>query len=164
MTEKERSALDQYREAVASGEALHNAWRSHASRRPGGPPVTREAWSSCLEWLAKLARRSDAFAQVVAHIGLPPLYQTDGEAAAHVYREAFDALRVPYDDVVRRAGPEPGRYSDCLREWTLAERILILAFLQRATHRLDCTAWGYGWGIEALAREEHVALPPWERD
>lgn len=157
------TGLQDYRETVASGDALRFAWQSHASRKIGGPPCRREAWADCLSWLAKLAHISDALAQVVRSIGLPPLYQTDGEAAAAIYREAFAVMAQPYDDVIGRAGPEPGRHSDHLRPWTLRERILVLAYLNRATHGFNCTAPGYGWGLTDLAKEEGVSLPDWPK-
>lgn len=163
-TTKQQSdaALQEYRATVESGAALFYAWRSHAGRRLGGPPVGREAWASCIEWLGRLARQSDAMAQLVQSIGLPPLYQTAGEAAAAVYRGAHSAMQQPYDDVVGRSGPEPGRHRDHVRDWTLRERITALAYLKRATHGFDCTAPGYGWALEALAREQGVVLPEWK--
>lgn len=150
-----------YRATVETLDALRFAWMSHASRRPGGPPINRRGWADCVEWLSKLARESDALAQVVRAIGLPPLYQTAGEAAAYIYRQAFETMTKPYDDVIGRSGPDAGRPSSHRRDWTLAEKILVLAYLSRATFAWSATAPGYGWAITELAQEERVRIPAW---
>lgn len=91
-------------------------------------------------------------------IGLPPLYQTDGETSAYVWGKVHSALQQPYDDVVGRTAPDAhGRPSSYRRTWTLAERLTIYAYITRALHPFATCARGYGWGLEALARERCAA-------
>lgn len=157
------AAYERFKSNLDDLSCLSFAWRSHHGRPLGGPPVGRRDWAECLEWLARMARHSDALAQVARAIGMPPLYQTTGEVAAHVYREALTCMSRPYDDVIGRSGPEPGRPSQHVRDWTRQEKILVLAYLRRATHCLDACASGYGWALEQLAEEERVLLPSWPR-
>lgn len=155
-------ALDRFIDDVRTGRAFAFAWRSHASRRVGGPPITSRSWAECLMWLARLAACGDSYAQLVRAIGAPPLYGTDGEAAAAVWAAAHAALQRPYDDVIGRSGPDGGgRPSSYVRDWSLVERIVVLAHLKRATHAWSATAPGYGWALEQLAADEGVVLPSW---
>lgn len=151
-----------YRTVVTSLDALKFAWISHAGRKIGGPPITNQQWADCIEWLCRLARVSDSMAQLVNSIGLPPLYQTKGEVAAKIYRSAYVAMQEPYTDVIGRSMPDAsGRPSSYRRDWTLREKILVIAYLKRATSSINCTAPGYGWALEELAKEEGVILPNW---
>lgn len=154
------SVRESFRESILSGRAFLNHWRSHQSRPLDGPPIHHRGWAEALTWLAKLATISDASAAFVRAIGMPPLYQTDGEAAAYLFRQAHTCLAAGYDDVVGRASPEGGRRRDYRRDYTLAERILFLAYLKRATAPFDSCAPGYG-ALAEVAEAEGVVLPQW---
>lgn len=153
-----------YSERLRSREAFRCAWRSHAGRRVGGPPVARESWAHAVQTMAAMAYRSDALAQVARHVlsGGLPLYQTGGELCAAIWRGAFEALGQPYHDVILRASPEPGRPSDQKRDWTLRELVLVYAYCQIACAPESATAPGYGWALEEAATAAGVTLPPWE--
>ncbi len=158
-SEQDQRAVKREREALLDGSYFARHAMSHRSRPLGGACVAREKWAHAIQTLGRMAVTSDAFAQLAATIGLPPLYQTDGELCAAIYERAHSVLAQPYDNVVRRSGPEQGRLSCCTRDWTLAERLQLAAWLAEATAPSAASVPTIGWVLPLIA-EDAVALMP----
>ena len=156
------AVIERVRDDLMTGRyfTLHAA--SQRSRYGYHPVVSRRGWAHALGTLARMAEQSDMLAQIaVAVVGRVNLYGTDPEECAHIYEAAVAALAAQYDDVVGRSGPDGGRYN--LRDYTLAERIQLAAWLGEATRLMDAShAHGVGWAVAAIADAESVRLPSTE--
>lgn len=149
--------IDRYRADLMNGAVFARADRGHGSEIGYRPPCNRQQWSEAMKAMAEMARVSDPLAQVAAAvIGRVNLYGTAGQACSAMYRYAGEALARGYTDVIRRAGPEPGRPSDSKREFTLAERVAVAYWLLDA-----CSPYAGalgtlvrpGWCLVAIAEE-----------
>jgi hypothetical protein len=157
-TDADARVIDRYRERLLSGQTFALTAMSHRSRRGYMPPISRRDWAACMETVARMARRSDALAQIAVKIR-PNLYGTAADASAHVWESAGAVLARGFDDVIGRAGPEAGRFSDHQRDYTLAERVEVACWLTRACKPFDPSST-IGWALEALADECRVLMPP----
>jgi hypothetical protein len=157
-------ALVRFERAIQTSEAFRIAWQSHAGRRASYGPVPSELWAHAIETLARFARHSDVYAQLVRSVlSQLPLYQSKEELCAALWRSAFEALKQDYDDVVGRAAPDAGRPSSYQRDWTMKERIEFYAACQRACGPMAGTAPGYGWALVELAKKHcNYLLPEWK--
>lgn len=154
LSPERQASLDRYREDVASGRTLRTHAMSARSVRGDWVVTSRRPWAHCIQTLGRMAAVSDPLAQVVRGIlGKVPLYQTGSEAVAKVYEAAAQTMSAGYEDVIRGAGPEPGRRRDRRRDWTLAERVAVMVWLELATHELDRTPFGIGWALHRLVEE-----------
>jgi len=151
------AALDRFRDDLASGRAFALAEQSHRSRRLGCV-LQRRSWAHVHATLARMAAGSDVLAQVAAAIApRVNLYGTDGEECAHIYSAVLVALGRGYDDVIGRSGPEGGIYRT--RDYTLAERALILGWCHVMVAPMESSVPGHGWALVAVAEECGVRLP-----
>lgn len=154
LTERQEQTLNQYREDLKSGRTLVLHAQSHRSRFGYQPPINRRNWAHMMRTLADMAASSDRMAAVANHIiGRVNLYGTDAQACARAYEMAFEAMNKPYDDVIGRAGPEAGRYSDHRHEWTLYDRVAVHYWLELATRGMTAAAPGVGWCLALVAKE-----------
>jgi hypothetical protein len=153
--------LMHYEENLLTGRAFQLHAESARSRFGYMPPITRRDWAHAQEWIAALARHSDATAQIAHEATGINLYGDASQASAAIFEGAARAFSNGYTDVILRASPEPGRYSDQHRRFTLAEAIRAMAHLQQADRAFSPSA-GYGWALQALADRENVRLPEWE--
>lgn len=158
--DRDAATAAQMRDDLMSGAYFTRHAVGHRSRRLGGPPVAREAWAHATETVARMARTSDALAQVARALLPLPLYQTGGELAAALYEAARQALWSRYDDVIGRTGPEAGRPSQYVRDWTLQERVLIAAYLAEAAAPVSDSVPTLGWVLQRLIRDEGLYVPP----
>lgn len=154
LTDRDRVVLDKYREDVLSGKSLVMHGNSHRGRGGYKPPLGRDQWAHAVRTLADMAASSDRLAQVANGIvGRINLYGDRAQLCAAVYEAAFQVMNKPYDDVIRRAGPEPGRYSDNQHAWTLYDRVAVHYWLELACRPCADSAPGVGWALQALAEE-----------
>lgn len=152
--------LAEYREKVRDGRTLLLVAQSERSRYGYQPPINNRDWGTCIERLGRMAKTSPRLAQVASHLlGKINLYGTDGDVRARIYEEAFHAMKGKFDDVIGRAGPEAGRYSDHQHEWTLYDRVAVMVWLDYATRPFQSTAPGLGWALADLAREVRFNIP-----
>lgn len=153
--------IDRVRGELLTGQTFLLIARSERSVPLGRPPITRQAWGHCIATLGLMAARSDAFAQIAAAIlGRVNLYGTDHEERGHVYQAAAEALAKGFDDVIGRTGPGAGRASAYQRDYTLAERIELVWWLNEATrHMQSGSVPAVGWTLQALTEREHVTVP-----
>lgn len=160
LTSTQDATLEKYRADVMSGRTLVLHAQSHRSRYGYMPPIGRQAWATCMGRLAQMASESNELAQVAnAIIGRVNLYGDAAQAATSVYEHAYEAMNKPYDDVMRRASPEPGRYSDNQHEWTLLQRIAVMYWLEYACRPFARSAAGVGWALASLAEEINYSAP-----
>lgn len=75
------------------------------------------------------------------------------EWQAKKFAAAREVLAGKYDDVERRSGPESFRYSDCVRQYTREEKLVVLEVLRSFT---DSSVPGMGWCAQKLAEELRV--------
>lgn len=147
----------QYQADLLSGAVFYRAAHGYASEIGYRPPINRRAWSDCMSEVAAMGKVSDPLAQVaVAIIGRVNLYGTPGQACSAVYQYAGEALARGYDDVLRRASPEPGRYSDSQRDFTLSERVAIAHWLIDACRPFAGavgTTISVGWCLDRIAKD-----------
>ena len=73
------------------------------------------------------------------------------EFAVQAFRAARDVLEGVYDDVTKRAGPEPFRYKDCLRPYRRHEKVAVLETLRLAIDN-GCVP-SLGWCVRRFYRE-----------
>ena len=158
-------AADKLRADLESGEAFRLAARVACANRtfPGryDAPLTTRQFQAVLKAMADLAR-SDSLAQLVSEMGMPNPYGTAWDLQDFVARKVLAKITEGWDDVHGRTGPEPIRYSDAQKQFTLAARIVAYAFIVRMRH-IDPAVGGisgYPMGLERLAKLERVTLPP----
>lgn len=134
---------------VGGGYGYGRTQSSHIGYRP---PLNRADWAHCMKTLGEMAAVSDPLAQIAAGIvGKVNLYTTRPEAAAQVFAAANAVIADGYTDVIRLASPEPGRYKDAQRPYSLAERILVDMWLQLVTAKFSESVPGIGWCLDILA-------------
>lgn len=151
--EKEARIVNKYRDDLLSGRTLALHAQSHRSRYGYKPPIGRRDWAHAVRTLADMAASSDRMAQVaVGIIGHLNLYGDDAQLCAAMYEHAAQVMRVPFDDVIGRAGPEPGRYSDHQHAWTLYDRVAVHYWLELACRPCAACAPGVGWCLQIVAR------------
>jgi len=156
----DQTIIDRHARELASGAVFRNHAAGTGSRFGYHPILTRRAWADSLRVLADMAAQSDPLAQVAAFIvGRVNLYGDEVQAAQKVWAKAEEALAAGYEDVVLGASPEPGRYSDRRRDYTLRERVVIECWLSKATAPFERGA-GIGWCTAALVRD--LGINPWE--
>lgn len=156
--EQVAATLTRYREELERGTTFHYAAQSHGSRRGYEPPCTRRGWSHAIVTLGRMAAVSDPLAQLArAAIHGLNLYGTDSQACSKIYQQAATAVAAGYDDVIRRASPEPGRPSTWVRPYTLRELVIAVHWLEYATRQMNTgSANGVGWAARAVAAELNV--------
>ncbi len=144
--------VNRYRDDLLSGRTLAMAAASARSAYGYRPPINHRDWSTAMERLARMARESGRLAQVASAImGHVNLYGTDDQAMASIYDAAFRVMNKPYDDVIGRAGPEAGRYSDHQHAWTLHDRVAVACWLEYVCRPFAATAPGIGWCLSIVA-------------
>jgi hypothetical protein len=154
--QRKEQIIAEVEEKLLSGYAFTVGAQSERSVRGYRPPCHRNYWSNAIKVIGEMARESNVFAQIASKliVGLP-LYQCDNELRAKVLENAASAIKDGYDDVIRRSSPEPGRFSDSQRAFTLYECILLDYWLDKA---VPCTGsvGGVGWVVEELAIRNNV--------
>jgi hypothetical protein len=157
-SEQDAARIEETRERLLSGRTFSMSAAGYRSAYGYRPPCGRDQYAHVVQTLGRMAAQSDSFAQIAAAIlngGLNP-YGNRDELAAKVYEGAAKALASGYDDVIKRASPEPGRYSDAQRGYSLGECILLDYWLAEATAKCASHLPGVGWCVDALARAERV--------
>lgn len=158
ITAQDQKGMDTVKVALLSGVYFDNIARSEGSVRGYQPPANRQYYSHIIATLGQMACESDLLAQVASRlVGKLNLYSTNHELKARLFSEAATIVRGQYDDVIGRTGPEPIRYSDAHREFTLRERIIIAAWLEKAAPSTSSVP-GLGWAITYLAQEMGIYL------
>jgi hypothetical protein len=149
------------RDDLLSGRYFRLHAASARSRYGYEPPLGRRPWADALVHLGALARESDALAQVAAHVaGRVNLYGTASQAVAAIYDAVADALAAGFDDVILRSGPEPVRFSDAQRPYTLEECLRLAQACEVICRPWSGTAPGLGWAVTRLM-EEPAAPASW---
>jgi hypothetical protein len=152
--------IDGYRQSLMDGSVFVKIALSSRSAIGYRPPITYREWSHCMTTISQMAGKSNEFAQIAnAILGRVNLYGTPPDARAQVFDRASDALREGFDDVIGRASPEGGRWSDYHREYKLPTRILLMAWLEEATAPMSESVWGLSWCLLVLAQAEQVTIP-----
>jgi len=156
-----QTIIDGHARDLASGKVFRNHAAGMGSRIGYLPPLNRTQWAECIHVLTQMARMGDQYAQVaVAIVGSVNLYGDESQAGHKVWAKAEEALAAGYDDVINRASPEPGRWSDNQRDYTLRERVVIECWLSKATAPFQRGGGGIGWCTAALVRD--LGINPWE--
>ncbi len=155
---KREETLDRIKENLLSGKAFSLGALSERSVRGYQPPANREYWGNAIAVIVQMACQNDTLAQVAWPLirGIN-LYQTNHEIRAKVFENAAHAIAQGYDDVIRRSGPEPIRYSDAQRPYT-AECIQLDYWLNKAIPCLSSVG-GVGWAVAQLAEDNRVFIP-----
>lgn len=159
LTPERQAIVDRYAGDVDSLKAFANAEASHRSRRSYMPPLNNREYGKVIEALGKMAQRGPKLA-AVAHKTLAKVnpYGDRAQACASVYSAFAEALRGEFFDVARAASPEPGRYSDNHKSFSLADKILCLAWANVILAGLTDSTGGHGWALVALAEREGINL------
>lgn len=152
LSESQQVTLDRYREDLLSGRTLALHANGNRSRYGYKPPLGRDQWAHAMRTLADMAASSDRMAQVAAHIRIN-LYGDRAQACTAIYEGAFNAMKDKYDDVIGRAGPEAGRFSDHQHAWTLYDRVAVHYWLELACRPMADSAPGVGWCLALVAKE-----------
>ena len=151
--------LERVRKELASGETFSLVAASHRSRYGYQPPTSRWQLSHFLTVIGHMSAESDAMLMLASHVlsqGFS-LALTPGQNCARAYDAAFMVLSEGFFDSVRAGSPDPGRRSDLQREFTIGERVRLLAWLSEACARMDTCASGVGWCVEIIAKELGVS-------
>lgn len=162
--DKHQQVLDQYRTDMLSGVTLDRIAFSHQSIQGRGDSwvmVNYQAVARAMDLMAKLARRSEALTYVALSItkAINP-YAARYEFQAAIARAAAYVVHEGFDDVVARTGPEPVRFSDAQRKFSLAECALINFFVDAAIGSIYFTRegkWTVGWALQAILEETNLA-------
>jgi hypothetical protein len=160
LAERDARQVDEYRESLRSGRTLALAAASHRSRFGYMPPIGHRQWSHTIETLGRMARESDALAQIAsAIVGRLNLYGDNAQLCTSVYSAAFEAVTSGYDDVVGRTGPEAGRWSQYHRSYSLREIVSLHYWLILACKGATSSVDRPGWCLQIVA--ETVGGSPW---
>lgn len=147
----------EYIEAFESGEAFTRKARSLGSVYGYQPVATVRGYAHAMRTIALLAERGEQFAQVAGAIfGRVNQYANGYEAAAQVYRAAAEALGRGFTDTRNLASPEPGRRRDNQRDYTVAERLAIMVYLDEAVRYLVTDTVGGGWAMTRALSGHHL--------
>ena len=150
--EKDARQVDKYRDDLRSGRTLALAANGHRSRYGYKPPVGHRQWAHTIETLGRMARESDALAQIATHIvGRINLYGDEAQLCASVYSAAFEAVHKGYTDVVGRSGPGAGRWSQYERAYTLSETVQLAYWLILACKGATASVDRPGWCLSVVA-------------
>lgn len=142
------------RDDLMSGAYFSRHAASHRSAIGYRPPLNRNDWAHAMKTLAEMATECDSLAQVAHTImGRVNLYGTRPEACAQIFERAAEALREGFDDVIGRAAPGAGRFSDHQRDFNLRERVLLAYWLEAATAPMQDCVPGVGWCVAAIKDE-----------
>lgn len=163
LTPERQAVLDKFRDELQSGVVFMRAAQAHRTNSfMAGvyrPPIGHRDWAHCYITIGRMARESDALAQVAASIvGKINLYGTDPDVMAHVYEGAAKAVTHGFDDVIGRTGPNAGRPSSYHRAFTLYEVVAIGYWLEFACRPFAKSAPGVGWCLSMLADECHARV------
>lgn len=148
--------ITRVREELLSGRTFHLHAMSARSRFGYEPPIGRRDWAHAMREVAAMANESGALAQVAANIRVN-LYGTASQAQAAVWDGIAEAVGRGYDDVIGRSGPEGGRFAP--RDFTLAERLQLVAWGEAIAAPFAGHVPGVGWAVQAIAEREGVRLP-----
>lgn len=157
----DRSAIvDRYAGDLDTLKAFANAEASHRSRRSYMPPLTNREYGKVIEALGRMAQSGPRMASV-AHKTLAKVnpYGDRAQACVSVFSGFAEALRGEFFDVARAASPEPGRYSDNHKAYTLADKIVAYAWANVVLAGLTDSVPGHGWALTDLAAREGITLP-----
>lgn len=157
MTATKTPAPEGYAETLTSGKYFRLHAASVRSIIGYQPPARSDAYPKALAVLAKGAALSDRQAELVgaAVHAMAPFGPTAGEGVARMYAAVEKRLRSPWEDIIRKAGPEPGRPSDYTHEWTVADAAAIAVTLHEAA-RCYIPDTGIGWALAAVVEGEGV--------
>lgn len=144
---------------LMSGRTFSLCAASFKSIRGYQPPTGHRQYAAAIAVLAEGAKLSDRQATLVSRvIGSLPLHMQAGDMVGRMYEVARKALDEPYFDTIRNASPEPGRHSDNVHDWTLADRLAFKATLAVAASKIVPTGSVLGWAFEALVERDHVRV------
>ena len=133
---KREEITAKYREDLLSGRTLVLSEASHRSRYGYEPPCNRGQYAHAIKTLGDMAARSDRLTQIAsAIVGKINPYGTPSQLCASIYGAAFQATNTKYDDVINRASPEPGRWSDNQHDWTIHDRVALAYWLEFEVRR-----------------------------
>jgi hypothetical protein len=65
-----------------------------------------------------------------------------------------------YDDVIGRAGPDAGRWSDHQHKFTIHQVVMLAYWLAEAGAKVQYSVPGVGWCVDAIARSEGIRIDP----
>lgn len=150
-----RPAPEGFAEKLTSGEYFRLHAASAASIIGYQPPARSDSYPKALAVLAKGAALGDRQAELVnvAARALAAFGPTAGQAVEAMYAAVERRLRSPYEDIIRKAGPEPGRPSDWTHDWTVADAATIAVTLHEAA-RCYLPGTGIGWALAAILDEK----------
>jgi hypothetical protein len=157
MTTATRPAPEGFDEKLTSGEYFRLHAASAASMFGYQPPAMASSYPRALALLAKGAAISDRQAELVNAVvkSLSAFGPTAGQAVEAMYRAAERRLADPYVDVIRKAGPEPGRHSDWTHDWTVSDAATFAVTLHEAA-RCYVPSTGIGWALAAVLDEHSL--------
>lgn len=153
-------AIESLREDLVSGRMFDRFAASSFSVYGYQPPIASRDWSHAVSTIGRMAGESDALAQVALSIlaTIPNLYGTPSSVAGGIYSRAADAMRSGFDDVLARSGPEPVRYSDAQRPFSLRQAALVALWLLEATGPFEPP--NIGWALRAVLDAEGIPVTP----
>lgn len=125
-------------------------------------PVTTRSWGRVCETTGRMAAQNgDGVATVASRIlGHLNLWGTDFQVAASWWQHAADTIAEGFDDVHARSGPEPCRFSDAQRPYTLTQCLLVYVWGKAAMSYLSLgTLPGLGWCAAAMVAVMRVRVP-----
>ena len=154
--------LDPHEEKIDSDEVFKTAVRVAAANRHTGCQgmLTARQYGQIVQELGRFAMGGEWQAYVVAGLGPPNRFGNGRDTAAHFANQMLAIVTAGWDDVLARTGPEPCRYSAAQHQFSVAQKVEMLALLRRVCWiaQRDC-AWGYGWVLEGVAAKHRVRLP-----
>ncbi len=151
---------------VESLDAFEWAAQSHASRggHAAGFKARDEDSAKLIVAMGELAVWNRALLDVArAVIGRTNPHASTREWAAQAFYAARTALAAGFDDVQRRSGPEPYRYSDRKRAFRVDEIVAVLETIRLLTS--EGTSPSLGWCARrfyetAIVNAYPVRMPP----
>lgn len=161
LTEAQAKTLARVEEELMSGRTFRLVAASTRSIIGYQPPTSHRKYADALAMLAKGAGLGDRQASLIARI-VPALtlHLQAGDMVARMYDAAAEALSGDYFDTIRAASPEPGRHSDNVHAYTLADRITLAYTLSWAGGCILPGHGGAGWCLELLRKREGVYVLP----
>jgi hypothetical protein len=162
LTPEFETAYQKFKEEVETLRSFHLHSMSHLGRMGHQSMfrITDDRTANLLIVIGTMMRRQPRLTSV----GLAIIRAVNPNAAskewhANLFSAAASALSLPYVDVDAATGPEPCRWSDATKPYTLGEKLLVLETLASV-----CDGWiGPGWAAQRLAAELGVLLPKFER-
>lgn len=145
----------EYAAKIDSLAVFATAAAGHNSRFGYQPVMHHSEYAKMIERIGRMAAQGDRMAFLASRI-LPRinLYGTQAQARAAVFTALGEALRGEYTDVVGASGPEAGRPSDHRSGFNLYTKVAAFAWAQ-----VIIGETGYGWALEAVAKEQGILLP-----